>query len=328
MQLVPSSAKRPLGRAPVEVYERLAQHDSMSVTGITNTVAAAAALDDTMIPVVSVPEMVDGFSAMDEAGVLPEVSLSAWTRAIDMRPEEYPPVRWPASFRDAEAHLLRQCVHQHPMNRNDVDLETGLVGVPSVVFYHGTILAAAHGIAKAGGFLPGENGHTKGKRHYKGCFGSTYMDTAYYRGDPTRYLEADGVYSLASCPVILELEASCLHIVRYNRRVNHCVCVPGLQGQVLGCDCGPFAIWVNAALAHNYISLTYQPALRKVVTDSGGIVKACCGGGRQMLDFPSCGRIVRSPRCSNPEFMPASAVVGQKVGQYLMCKRCAPQWIW
>ena len=164
MQLVPSSAKRPLGRAPVEVYERLAQHDSMSVTGITNTVAAAAALDDTMIPVVSVPEMVDGFSAMDEAGVHPEVSLSAWTRAIDMRPEEYPPVRWPASFRDAEAHLLRQCVHQHSMNdhlRNDVDLECGRVGVPSVVFYHGTILAAAHGIAKAGGFLPGENGHTK-----------------------------------------------------------------------------------------------------------------------------------------------------------------------
>lgn len=322
-------AKMPLGRAAVEVYEHLGQHE-MSVAGIAKTVAAAAALDEDMRMVTRAPEFVGGFAALDAAGVLPEVSLSTWTRAIDMKPEDKPPTQWPATFKDAEEHLLRCCVHHRSSNptdhfRNDVDLESERVGVRSIVFFHGTIASAAYGIMKAGGFLPGSNGHTKGKRHYKGCFGSTNMDTAYYRGDPTRHLETDGVYSLASCPVILEFEASCMHIIRYNSRMRHCVCIPGLEGQLLP-GLRLRAMWVNASIAHNYINLTWEPALRQEVIDCGGIVNACCGGHRQMLDFQSCGKIVRSPWLCPGSVMTPSTVIGQKVGKYLMCSCCARQW--
>lgn len=44
------------------------------------------------------------------------------------------------------------------------------IGGPSVIFFHGTTAECAMRIIDGGAFIPGENGHTKGKTHFKGCF--------------------------------------------------------------------------------------------------------------------------------------------------------------
>ena len=90
---------------------------------------------------------------------------------------------------------------------------------PSVIFYHGTNADVCFRILKCGAFIPGPNGHTKGKSHFKGCFGSREFSVASFRGDQTRGLssEVDGSYSFSCCPLVLELEASCAHLKNYKR---------------------------------------------------------------------------------------------------------------
>ena len=44
--------------------------------------------------------------------------------------------------------------------------------------YHGTTWANLLGILSAGGFIPGENGHSKCRKYYRGAFGSSSLGEA------------------------------------------------------------------------------------------------------------------------------------------------------
>ncbi len=301
---------------------KLFEENQLSSAGTRSVIAAATACSDGMTTVLA-SELVDGFRVLDDEGAVPKATCAGINRFVDMPIECRPRVQYSARFESATAHLCRQEVDIQMASTNEefLDVDINMQG-PTVVFYHGTILRAVMDIVKCGGFIPGLNGHTKGKTHYKGCFGSTFLDVAYYRGDPTRHLEDDGVYSLASCPAVLELEATCMSLVRYHRRLSHTYVLPGRPNQLLP-GLRIRAVWWNAELVHNYIQLTWEPTIRAEACREG-IVESCCGGRRQLQDFQCCGKLVQSPWCekAGKDFV----VVGEKVGKYFMCPTCARQW--
>ena len=186
---------------------------------------------------------------------------------------------------------------------------------PSVIFYHGTTTGVCFRILKCGAFIPGLNGHTKGKSHYKGCFGSTNFSVASFRGDQTRglSLEDDCIYTFSCCPVVLELEASCAHLKTYKSGRPELKVFPGRPGFFLaGIRLG--AIHWNKRFVTNYRSL-HDPDIRRQIREHGGVFKVCCGGQRQVHDFQSCG--AWSPFPWN-DF--------EKLGKYYVCKQCAARW--
>ncbi len=314
--------RRPL-RLPFEVFE-LIERPPMSAEAIARVMSSAiGTYTDDMGKTIRLTELVYGFRLLDEEGALPRAEPQAAARVVDL--PLWPPVKYPNEFQPVMDHLLRQPLSITFPSPDDgfmaVDIEQQ--GGDSVVFYHGTTAAAALHIVKCGGFLPGINGHSKGKRHYKGCFGSTFFDVAYIRGDPMRHLAPDGIYTLASCPAVLELEATCASLVRYHRRLPHCFVLPGQPHQLLP-GLRVRAVWWNARTVSNYLKLTFSREIRAAVARKGGIVEACCGGGRQLTDFQCCGKLVRSPWDRADGF----SVEGVKVGKYYLCPECAHQWRW
>ena len=185
----------------------------------------------------------------------------------------------------------------------------------SVTFYHGTTALVAHLLCRSGGFIPGPNGHTKAKTHYKGCFGSTDFNTAKQRGDQTRNLdyEKDMIYTFSNCPVVLELRAQMANIVNYKKSNPHLLVVPGRPGAFLP-GISVMAIHWNHRFVKNYRALQ-DPEVRDEIRQVGGVFQACCGGLRQYHDFQSCGAWSRDPWT---EFV--------KLGKHYVCRRCEPLW--
>ena len=86
--------------------------------------------------------------------------------------------------------------------------------------YHGTTWYNLLGILSAGGFIPGQNGHSKCRKHYRGAFGSSCLGEAAMRADITRHAK-DAKKAGMNCvgafamPVVLEMKACTL--VRYHK---------------------------------------------------------------------------------------------------------------
>ena len=214
------------------------------------------------------------------------------TRYIDVPPQQRPAMQSEANFVTETQQLLRQQVHVAVSDNAGFIADTMIWGASDVTFYHGTTAWAAYRIIRGGGFFPGVNGHTKKRRHYRGCFGSTFFDVAALRGDPTRHLAEDNIYTFASCPCTLELQASSAHLVRYHRHSKPLFVLPGQEGQVLP-GIRVKVVWWNAMRVHNFACLTFLPDVRAVVRQRGGI-KALCGGGRQWQDFQCCGKAIHN----------------------------------
>ena len=180
----------------------------------------------------------------------------------------------------------------------------------SVTFYHGTTALVAWLLLSSGGFIPGPNGHSKGKKHFKGCFGSTDFDTAKCRGDQTRNLGDDGIYTFANCPVVLELKAEVAIIKNYKPGHPHLIVVPGETGALLPGVSVKVLHW-NERFVANYKAL-YNPWVRAQIRQAGGVFQLCCELGRQRQDFQSCGD-TRTSTFVN-------------YGQYKCCQRCRDLW--
>ena len=163
----------------------------------------------------------------------------------------------------------------------------------------------------AGGFIPGRNGHAKGKRHVKGCFGSTKFENAKQRGDQTRNVDrTTGVPSLQNCPVVLELRAEMASLTNYKRGSPELFCAEGRPGALLP-GVAVVAVHWNKRFVANYRALGNADVQAKI-TRGGGIFVMLCGQGRQVHDFQSCG-------CHDADnFI--------WLGKYKVCKRCHPLW--
>ena len=200
--------------------------------------------------------------------------------------------------------------------RQEIECDSHTSDASSVAFYHGTIAHCAHAIVSGGAFIPGPHGYSKGRRHYKGCFGSLSFWTASYRGDQTRWLEADGIYSFQSCPCVLELSAQ--HALLRNCSffsilISSCCRVPGIEGAALP-GLQVKAIHWNMRFVCNYRKL-HDPQIRERIVDAGGILACCCGGHRQKHVFQSCGD------CT---FHPWEKFV--KIGKRRCCPECLSRW--
>jgi hypothetical protein len=181
---------------------------------------------------------------------------------------------------------------------------------PSVTFYHGTTALVADLLMRSGGFIPGENGHTKGKTHFKGCFGSKFFDVAKCRGDQTRNMNEDMIYTFANCPIVLEVRANMALLRTYKRKRPDLVVVPGMPGLALP-GLSVVAVHWNMRMVRNYMRF-HLPEARLEVTRRGGVFECCCGLGRQRLDFQSCG-----------DFCTEQFV---KYGKFRVCQRCIELW--
>jgi hypothetical protein len=183
---------------------------------------------------------------------------------------------------------------------------------PSTTFYHGTTAFPAHEILLGGGFLAGPNGHTKGKTHYKGCFGSTLFTVAQLRGDPTRGLaeNPDHIYTFSNCPCVLELEAASATLKNFKRGCPYLIVVPGHEGRFMPGILLKAIHW-NVRYVRNFRALK-NPAVRQAIRSRGGVFQACCGSFRQQQDFQSCGDY------DVDKFV--------KLGKHYVCSQCFPLW--
>ena len=253
-------------------------------------------------------EVVDGFTILDDAdwwaNVRPVLGQLVPWNSLNPAPDETMPdkedwFRQPVDMTDPEAFPCQQ------------------PDGPSVIFYHGTISECVDRIVKCGAFIPGENGHTKGKRHFKGCFGSMEFSVASFRGDPTRglSLEPDSIYTFSCCPAVLELQASYARLRNYKRKRPGLLVIPGTPGSFLP-GLRLRAIHWNRRFVVNYVRL-HDPEIRRQITQLGGVFEVCCGGQRQATDFQSCGAWSPCP-WNDPEFL--------KLGKSYVCKRCHARW--
>ena len=266
-------------------------------------------------------EVVSGFVELDRSG---------WLQSIQVEPEK--PVRW-LDLPELPSHTTK---HPEEWIRLGIKMtmHDGLGGAihafrsqlpgvwgfddPTETFYHGTTSYSAWRILQSGAFIPGPNGYTKCKKHFKGCFGSKLFEIAEMRGDQTRVIEDDGIYSFRSCPVVLELEATCAHLRRYKRghKHTHLVVLPGEPGSFLPGIVLKAVHW-NVRFVRQYLAL-HNPQTRIKIQSQGGVFVSCCGEGRQRNDFQSCGAWGFAPLSQDPHFV--------RQGKYMMCHKCAERW--
>ena len=128
---------------------------------------------------------------------------------------------------------------------------------------------------------------------------------------------------MASCPVVLELEASSVRLVKYHRTLKHVFVVPGTTDQVLP-GIRVRAFWWDATRVRNYIRLTYDARLRSKIIGAPTGRHVLCGQGRAEKDFQTCGKLIHLPWAA-PD-ADGDSVTGTRVGKYFMCEQCAAAW--
>ena len=181
-----------------------------------------------------------------------------------------------------------------------------------MTLFHGTISKCAHKIIQVG-FLPGPNGHVKNKKYYQGAFMARDFSTACFRSDMTRHVREDRIYDFGSCPCVLEMRTSSALVKNYHKHNADLFVLPGCQGKLLQ-GLRIEAIHFNHRFVQNYRSL-HHPELRNQIKLHGGVTACICGGGRQMNDFCSCGKVSFDPWS---EF--------KKLGKYYVCRDCYKLW--
>ena len=240
-------------------------------------------------------EIISGFEDMAASGFAPDITLEMDPEVIRCDPE----VWW------------RQSVNI-TMHDGTAAFDSARDGA-SVIFYHGTIAKVAWLIIQSGAFIPGPNGHTRAKRHFRGCFGSVDFGTASFRGDMTRGNMPGGVYDFSCCPVVLELQASHANCRRYHKKNRELLVVAGVEGEYLPGILLRAVHWAPR-FVKNYRAL-HSPSAREAIINAGGVFNACCGLGRQRQDFQSCGTWTRDVHA---EFI--------KFGGVYVCRPCHKRW--
>jgi len=121
------------------------------------------------------------------------------------------------------------------------------------------------------------------------------------------------VYSFRSCPVVLEFQASHALLRNYKRQSPHLFVLPGTPGVCLpGLRLN--AVFWNHRFCVNYKRL-HDPDVRSAIIRAGGVQNACCGLGRQFLDFQCCGA-----------WTPDAMQDFVKLGKFRVCRDCHSRW--
>jgi hypothetical protein len=249
-------------------------------------------------------EIIAGFEVMNDGGFEPNVELGT--------SQSWSDTNMPNQQFTHKEEWFRQpvCITMHDGSHPFHDM-----GSPSTTFYHGTTAGVAYLICKSGAFIPGNNGHTKGKTHFKGCFGSTQFQVAMFRGDQTRGLDnSGGVYDFTCCPVVLEFQALCAGIRRYHKYNPAMIVIPGQPGKYLP-GLRLMAVHWNVRFVQNYRRLQ-DSSVRCRIQQLGGVFSACCGGQRQQQDFQGCGAWTDNVY---RDFV--------RLGRHHVCERCHSRWM-
>lgn len=251
-------------------------------------------------------EAIRGFRVMDEANMCPRSTLSlsdasSW-RALERPPLDGVPVFLHEQFLNEWLRIPMLHESEYVENACGDDL----------TLFHGTIAKSAHMITKIG-FLPGPNGHVKNRRYYEGAFMARQFYPACRRGDMTRHIREDGIYDFESCPCVLEMRTSSMLVKNYHKHNPDLYVLPGTRGTVLQ-GLRVDAVHFNRRFVQNYWAL-HSVELRRQIVARGGVVETVCGGGRQLKDFCTCGKVSFNPWV---EF--------EKLGRSYVCHACAPMW--
>ena len=152
------------------------------------------------------------------------------------------------------------------------------------VLYHGTTFYNLLGILSAGGFIPGENGHSKCKKYYTGAFGSSSLGEATMRADITRHGNPIRAFAM---PVVLEMKACTL--VRYHKHSKSVFVVPG-EVDKLHPGVRIAKVHFRWSLVQNFWRLSFSDPERELQNRYGKEV--LCGQGNPT--FSGCGQVMSS----------------------------------
>lgn len=181
--------------------------------------------------------------------------------------------------------------------------------------YHGTTFYNLLGILSAGGFIPGENGHSKCRKHYKGAFGSSSLGEASMRADSSRHGTPIRAFAM---PVVLEMKACTL--VRYHKNSKSVFVVPGETGK-LHPGVRIAKVHFKWSLVQNFWRLGLSDPERQLHAFYG--VECLCGQGNP--GFNGCGKVMtpdgRSVRDDNGRVAPGEWF-GKTNKGYRYCQNC------
>lgn len=251
-------------------------------------------------------EAIRGLALLDEANMAPQSRLG---RPVSWQECQSPPLHGiPVHLHD---RYMMEWMKIPVLHDNDLEYVDNAFK-DDMTLFHGTIAKCAHQITQIG-FLPGPNGHVKNKRYYKGAFMARDFSTACFRGDMTRHIRADGIYDFESCPCVLEMRTSSALVKNFHKHNPDLFVLPGCQGKVLQ-GLRIEAIHFNSRFVQNYRAL-HSSELRLELKSNGGVLACICGGGRQMNDFCSCGKVSFDPW---RDF--------KKLGKFYVCHDCYELW--
>ena len=137
--------------------------------------------------------------------------------------------------------------------------------------------------------------------------------TASFRSDMTRHVREDRIYDFESCPCVLEMRTSSTLVRNYYKHNGDLFVLLGCQGKLLQ-GLRIEAIHFNCRFVQTYRALRC-PELRHEIKLHGGVIACICGGGRQMNDFCSWGKVSYNPWS---EF--------EKLGVFYVCHDCYTLW--
>ena len=227
-------------------------------------------------------EALRGFILLDEVGMCPHSTMGS---AIPWRQLESPPSLDGISVGLRE-QFLDEWLKVRVLQSNVEYVEN--VNNDDVTGFHGTILKCAKSIVEIG-FLPGPGGHVKKGKYHEGAFMSKNFSPAFLRCDMGRHVLDDKIYSLESCPCVLEMRTSSALLVHYHKHNRDLCVLPGTRSKVLP-GLRIEAVHFNTWFLQNYRQLEHSE-LRAKIKARGGVLETICGGHRQLTDFSSCGAV-------------------------------------
>ena len=152
--------------------------------------------------------------------------------------------------------------------------------------FHGTTFLSFLKILRSGGMIPGPNGHSFRRRHFKGVFSASSVAEAFERVDHEQGVDEQNVLHPCAMPVVLELE--CGELRRYHSSRRDLFVTPGSEGCVL-----PVAkivrVHISLRRLENFWQLAEAGKVRRMGL-VGGYGKVCCGQGNQ--SFTTCGMLL------------------------------------
>lgn len=140
--------------------------------------------------------------------------------------------------------------------------------------YHGTTFLSFLKIIRAGGMIPGPNGHSFRGTNFKGIFSANNLPEA-FECRPRLDQGIDHLNVLHPCAMPVVLELSCGHLKRYHKHRRDVFVTPGIEGSVMP-TVRIARVHFNRRRIVNFMNLADQANVRRMQVD--GWNKVTCAG--------------------------------------------------